>query len=576
MQKAEGMSRLFVTDPQMQLPVRPRFSEDYLLMPVNPTALIVFGGERSELLRGKSATSLLPRLFPLLDGTRTIAEVHAALPGVKESVVRDAVSLLYFRGLLEEGREDASPRQSDVVEAQLTFFGRYTDVSRSARNRFESQRRLSNATVTIFAPLPIGSLLREALQRSGIGRVDLFAADERSTATSDELRQAAMRSNLLIAFDSNVGDASTLDRLDAVCRSEGKSWLRAALDSVSLQIGPMFNPVETACYRCFREFSPAGTAQASLSADSLAMDIAVSHVELTAIMDLTQLFTPILSDRIQCLELSTGKVEELKLTRLPRCGRCGTAEARLPVESVDDLVSLFHLDTNHHWHGASVKSHQMHYSEQVSKVSMGAYKVYRTAPKFALPSIEELPLLATDLFQLLREDRPVPFEREITIADVAQLCGWSARWRTESLPMRFVPSGGGMCSSDLYVLVWNVEGLVPGVYHYDGRQHRLEQLRPGSPIDALREAVPSTVRFDRSGFAIVQTAQLQRVFSKYGNRAYRYVHLDAGVMTKSLRLTASSLRLPSTVIGQFVDDGIANLLEIAPAQEIPTQVLIFG
>jgi hypothetical protein len=56
---------------------RPQVRSGLAVVPA-PHGLIVEGSTRRHLLTGRAATEVLPRLLPLLDGTRDLAAVQAA------------------------------------------------------------------------------------------------------------------------------------------------------------------------------------------------------------------------------------------------------------------------------------------------------------------------------------------------------------------------------------------------------------------------------------------------------------------------------------------------------------------
>jgi SagB-type dehydrogenase family enzyme len=88
-----------------------------------------------------------------------------------------------------------------------------------------------------------------------------------------------------------------------------------------------------------------------------------------------------------------------------------------------------------------------------------------------------------------------------------------------------------------------------GVFHYDPAQHGLsmvagEDLRePLSRVALDQEAV----RDAPAVFGV--TAVVARTASKYGDRATRYVHLEAGHAAQSLLLQAVALGLGGVPIG---------------------------
>jgi SagB-type dehydrogenase family enzyme len=63
------------------------------------------------------------------------------------------------------------------------------------------------------------------------------------------------------------------------------------------------------------------------------------------------------------------------------------------------------------------------------------------------------------------------------------------------------------------------------------------------------------------------TAVVARTASKYGDRATRYVHLEAGHAAQSLLLQAVALGLGGVPIGAFDDDGIQRVLGLTQGEE---------
>lgn len=61
---------------------------------------------------------------------------------------------------------------------------------------------------------------------------------------------------------------------------------------------------------------------------------------------------------------------------------------------------------------------------------------------------------------------------------------------------------------------------------------------------------------------IIWTAVFLRTKWKYGQRAYRYIYLDAGHIAQNLALSATSIGLGSYQIGAVFDDEISQILDI--------------
>jgi SagB-type dehydrogenase family enzyme len=139
---------------------------------------------------------------------------------------------------------------------------------------------------------------------------------------------------------------------------------------------------------------------------------------------------------------------------------------------------------------------------------------------------------------------------------------------------RAAPSAGALYPIETYVIVNQVEGLDPGLYHYrvtgldilerpvvEG-SHALEQLHVGDLSTRIREAALDQPMCAKAGAVFIWSAVFARSVWKYRERAYRYVYLDAGHVAAQLSLAAVGLGLGSCPIAAFYDDQANALLEI--------------
>jgi SagB-type dehydrogenase family enzyme len=131
---------------------------------------------------------------------------------------------------------------------------------------------------------------------------------------------------------------------------------------------------------------------------------------------------------------------------------------------------------------------------------------------------------------------------------------------------RFVPSGGGLYPSELYVYL-KLNDLPVGVYHYDAAHHRLVLLREGDFDSYLGRALGN--RCDVSacfGAAFISTFYWKNYF-KYNNFAYRLQGLDAGVLIGQLLEVAKRFGFSPGVYFQFLDQAVNHLLGLSEEEE---------
>lgn len=141
---------------------------------------------------------------------------------------------------------------------------------------------------------------------------------------------------------------------------------------------------------------------------------------------------------------------------------------------------------------------------------------------------------------------------------------------------RTAPSAGALYPVEAYIIAHNVEGLGRGVYHYNIRQHTLEEIRLGDHTDQICAAAMGQEVCDRSAVVFVWTAVFQRCKFKYGQRAYRYIYLDAGHVAENLALAAVSLGLGSCPIAALYDDEVNAVLDVDGTEESVIYMTVIG
>jgi SagB-type dehydrogenase family enzyme len=149
--------------------------------------------------------------------------------------------------------------------------------------------------------------------------------------------------------------------------------------------------------------------------------------------------------------------------------------------------------------------------------------------------------------------------------------GWDGGW-----PLRSYPSAGGLQPVEVYLVAERVEGLEPGLYHYDARVHSLCLMRRGRLLSLLADIALGQGHVGMGAGALIVTAVYQRTASKYGARAYRYIHVDAGAAVENVYLAAEGLGLAVVVVGAFYDEELCQLIGVDCYNEIPIAIMPFG
>ena len=141
---------------------------------------------------------------------------------------------------------------------------------------------------------------------------------------------------------------------------------------------------------------------------------------------------------------------------------------------------------------------------------------------------------------------------------------------------RTVPSAGALYPIETYVVVNDVRKLEAGVYHYSIKAHQLEQLKQGEFRQEITAAALGQGMCQTSAVVFVWSAVFERCKWKYGQRAYRYIYLDAGHIAENLALATVSLNLGSCEIGALYDNQVNAILGIDGSEESVVCMAVVG
>lgn len=140
------------------------------------------------------------------------------------------------------------------------------------------------------------------------------------------------------------------------------------------------------------------------------------------------------------------------------------------------------------------------------------------------------------------------------------------------------PSGGSRHPTEAYAVVFDIDGLEPGIYHFCAENHELELLSKGDMRTAYQESVLGLNR--RLHFsprvAIVLTSIVERSMHRYrDSRSYRVLHFDVGHLLMSSQLVARALCIPYLSAYSIADGAAEKLLCVDGLMETAmTQILL--
>lgn len=184
---------------------------------------------------------------------------------------------------------------------------------------------------------------------------------------------------------------------------------------------------------------------------------------------------------------------------------------------------------------------------------------------------------ATSVEEALRTRRSIrSFSAEpLDLEDVAQLL-WAAQGLSdETRGLRTAPSAGAVYPLETYLVAGEVNGLATGVYRYHPETHTLSPAAASDVRDDLARAALDQRFIAQAPATVVIACVYARTEQRYGQRAERYVHMEAGHAAQNLALQATALGLGTVPVGAFADDRVAEVLGLAP-DEAPLYLLPVG
>jgi bacteriocin biosynthesis cyclodehydratase domain-containing protein len=289
----------------LAVPERPLLKPWYRLAALEDAILLEHAGTVVRFT-GAAAQVLLPRLLPLLDGSRTTDELIELIGRPVAAAVTGALELLAEHRLLTDG-----PAESRRPDAEAL-----AEISSLPVSSIAS--RLASSEVAIVGPPAPADALARLLHAAGIGTVQ---------------RRFGHSADLTVVLATPSED-DALNAWNRRALDEGKVWLPAGdYDGATATVGPLVIPHETACHECLvlRRHSTSGCAAelAGLRWSRRAcllpavLDALVVAVTADVVVRWLAFRDPGRPGCVTTIETSGAPtIERHQLLRVPRCPAC--------------------------------------------------------------------------------------------------------------------------------------------------------------------------------------------------------------------------------------------------------------
>ncbi len=157
----------------------------------------------------------------------------------------------------------------------------------------------------------------------------------------------------------------------------------------------------------------------------------------------------------------------------------------------------------------------------------------------------------------------------LTTEQIATLL-WAAQGITDTTRgFRTAPSAGATYPLEAYLVT------AQGIFLYHPAAHKITLVKKGDKRVELTVACLGQVWVGKAPASIVLCAVPERTSRRYGERAMRYVWMEAGHAAQNILLEAVALGLGGVPIGAFSDEAVSKLLDLDKST-IPLYVLPVG
>lgn len=558
----------------------PRLCRD-LAVVVSAAGLVIEGGSRQHVFRGRAATEVLPRLLPLLDGSHDSAGLAERL-GISPGQVNQVLELLTGSGLVE------APASADPATAAdpavLGWFSRNLPESGGHACAEEVLAALAGTTVVVVADPDIADKLLRDLTGAGIGHV--VVVDDAEAFLPEPARGQSRTLGVTVASEAmpNGGSAElerTRLRMARWAAEANVPVLNVAWTTGSVAIGPVSVAGFSACPDCARRSLHQAAASCNGGPDTLVASASASGtVDLAAGLAAAELVAlaarlPSAADARTMTRISTADFgsESFWVVPYEDCDSCSGLAQRHTDSAHDEFTDVFEWSVQ----------------ELPSAVSPG-----RVIPPWEMERILALKRRRPSLPTLPRQTLPPavlrapghfgsPADPGTTRAASPDLDLWATLLRqtagfhaattdsTTASTHRWTPSGGGLASVELFVIDETGVADLPGtVFRYDDLEHSLLAVRDDHI--GLAQVLEGTDLEAAEAIAVtVFVAAHSRLATKYREYAYRVDHLDAGCASTQFTAVARAHGLMPRFATRW-DGRIAEALGLARDDQFVTAV----
>jgi len=166
---------------------------------------------------------------------------------------------------------------------------------------------------------------------------------------------------------------------------------------------------------------------------------------------------------------------------------------------------------------------------------------------------------------------------EETLSNLLYYSAGLREYNLAQVTNRFYPSAGGRYTLEAYPIIFNVQNIPMGLYHYYLKGHALEALPNKSAFkNRSFDYFGDQPWVKKANLLIVISSVFFRNKVKYNERGYRHVLTEAGSLIQNIYLICTALNIACCPTGGYKDDGYNSLLDLDGIEESVVGVVAVG
>ena len=209
----------------------------------------------------------------------------------------------------------------------------------------------------------------------------------------------------------------------------------------------------------------------------------------------------------------------------------------------------YHLfSKNNKAFSTSKADHLRHYSQHIVSIQHNVgLSTYLSDNPIVLPR----PISLSSSFQEVLENRHSSRDfngQSILLEELSTLLALATGYKQIDTKRKYVPSSGGFNEVEAFIIVLNVENILPGIYYYNASDHTLHCISLGNYSTWVQEDLFYQEDWAKASVIFILAAQL--------------CLLDVGHSAQNLYLGASALELKVCEVLGYIESEIEKALDL--------------